>query len=172
MPKFHRDSIFGPGRRAPLDREQRAVFKAKLKLQRRPGRISAGMADVAEALLNMLGPEGLLDPTIQTIANRAGLKLSATKEALKRLRAFGFLDWTRRLIRSAGTGWRAAQTSNAYVLKVPACESGFRPRVPLVGFKKAVQEQDGGWERQCAAAARQLAALGFAPPAVWGAVAV
>jgi hypothetical protein len=168
MPKFHRSSIFGDGPRVPLNREQRAVFKAKVRLQRRPGRISAGAEDVAEALLAMLGADGRLDPSHKTIAARAGLKLTAVKKALDRLHECGFLDWTRRLVRDEGTGWRAAQTSNAYVLRVPACEAGFRPRVSVTRFKKAAQEQGEGWEAQILNATRQLEALGLPIPAVWG----
>ena len=40
VPKFHRNSEFGLGRRVPLCREQRAQYRAKLKLQRLPGRIT------------------------------------------------------------------------------------------------------------------------------------
>jgi hypothetical protein len=167
VPKFHKDSIFGPGRRVPMDREQRAVFKAKLRLQRRPGRITLAAEKIGLALAEMLGPDGRLDPTIKTLAALACVQPSTVHEALRRLRAFGFLDWTRRLVRSASTGWRAEQTSNAYVLRVPACESEFWKQVPMARFKKTAPEQ-GGWERQCAVAAQQLAALGFPVPAAWG----
>jgi hypothetical protein len=74
------------------------------------------------------------------ILKDAGGQLPYTRdtasEALKHLRAFGFLDWTRCLIRGAGTGWRTEQTSNAYVLRVPACNTEIPERVPLVRFKK------------------------------------
>lgn len=170
MPKFRRASVFGDGPRVPLDREQRAVFKAKLKLQRGPGRISAGARDVAEALLDMLGADGRLDPSLETIAARARLSVSAVKAALARLRACGFLDWTRRLIRGPATGGRVQQTSNAYVLSAPRCEAGFRPGVAVPESKQRALGQGGGWEAQVASAARQLAALGVAVPAVWGGV--
>ena len=65
---FHTDSVFGPGPRVPLDREQRAQFKAKLKLQRRPGRLTIAAAAVALVLIDMLGPDGRLDPTHATLA--------------------------------------------------------------------------------------------------------
>jgi hypothetical protein len=39
MPQWRRNSVFGEGPRIPLDREQRAQFRAKLQLQRRPGRL-------------------------------------------------------------------------------------------------------------------------------------
>ena len=68
MPNFHKDSIFGPGPRVPLDRERKAQFRAKVKLQRRPGRLTIATAAVALVLLDLLGPDGRLDPTVATLA--------------------------------------------------------------------------------------------------------
>jgi hypothetical protein len=117
MPKWHRTSIFGTGPRVALDREQRAQFRAKLALQRRPGRLTIAAAHVGRILCDMLGPDGRLDPSHETIASRAAVHVETVRRALAQLRAFGFLDWTRRLIRTA---WRCEQTSSAYVLTVPA----------------------------------------------------
>ena len=101
MPKsdrrWHRNSIFGDGPRVRLDREQRAQWKAKLQLQRRPGRLTIGTADVGRALCNMLGNDGRLDPSHAAIAARAGVHVSTVKRALEQLAEFGFLSWTRRL---------------------------------------------------------------------------
>jgi hypothetical protein len=52
--------------------------------------------------------------------------VSAVEQALKDARALGLLDWDRRLVRN---GWRAEQTSNAYVLMVPV-EGGPPPATP------------------------------------------
>ena len=160
MPRFHKDSIFGTGPRVPLDRERKAQFSAKVRLQRRPGRLTIATADIALVLLGLLGADGRLDPTHGTLAALACVSVATVKRALDQLQAFGFLDWTRRLIRGAGTGWRAAQTSNAYVLRVPACDAHFAPRVPLSRFKKGLGQGAGGWEAQVADRDRQLAALG------------
>ena len=168
MPRFHKNSIFGPGRRVPLDREQRAVFKAKLKLQRRPGRLTIAAAVVGHVLADMLGPDGRLDPTLATLATLARVSLATAKRAVGQLRALGFLAWERRLIRGSATGWRVAQTSNAYILRVPSCEAHFAPRVPLIHFKKEAREASSGWEAQVANARQQLAALGAPVPAAWG----
>ena len=160
MPRFHKDSIFGPGPRVPLDRERKAQFSAKVRLQRRPGRLTIATAGIALVLLGLLGADGKLDPTHDTLAALACVSVATVKRALDQLQAFGFLDWTRRLIRSAGTGWRAAQTSNAYVLRVPACDAHFAPRVLLSRFKKGLGQGADGWEAQVADRDRQLAALG------------
>jgi hypothetical protein len=48
---WHRTSIFGDGPRRCLDREQRAQFKSKLKLQRRPGRLTIAAAEVGRVLV-------------------------------------------------------------------------------------------------------------------------
>ena len=82
MPRFHKDSIFGPGRRVPLDREQHAQFRAKLKLQRRPGRLTISAAAVGLALADMLGLDGRLDPALTTIATLARVSLATVKRAV------------------------------------------------------------------------------------------
>ena len=120
--KWHRNSIFGDGPRVRLDRDQRAQWKAKLQLQRRPGRLTIGTADVGRALCNMLGNDGRLDPSHATIAIRSGVHISTVKRALEQLAEFGFLSWTRRLIRRA---WRCEQTTSAYVLMTPRAAPSF-----------------------------------------------
>ncbi len=129
MPTFRRDSIFGDGPRARLDREQRAVFKAKLRMQRRRNRITHTAEKVGLAMADMLGADGRLDPSIDTLAARTGCARSAVADGLNRLEDFKFLTRQRRLVRNQAGGWRCSQTSNAYVLLVPVCESGFRREV-------------------------------------------
>lgn len=110
---WRRNSEFGPGRRVPLDRERRAVWKARLELHRRAGRLTALHAAVGLALLRRLGQDGRLDPSHDTIADDAGAGARTVRRALARLSECGLAVWTRRLIR---VGWRAAQISNAYAL--------------------------------------------------------
>lgn len=170
MPKWRRDSIFGTGPRRPLDREQRARFRALLHLHRRPGRLTLACVAVGRVLLDMLGADGRLDPSHATLAARAAVDVATVKRALVRLRELGFVAWARRLIRDAGTGWRAEQVTNAYAL---ACPGPAAPRPPCeahfaraVGFKrsKSIAELDADARQS---AVRQLAALGFLPPAAW-----
>ena len=167
MPQFHKDSIFGPGLRVPLDRERKAQFRAKVRLQRRPGRLTIATAAVALVLVDMLGPDGRLDPSLDTLAALACVCRDTAHEAVKQLRDFGFLDWTKRLIRGRETGGRTQQSSNAYVLRVPACDTEFPAGVPISHFKKAKKEPAGGWEAQVANAARQLVLLGLPVPTAW-----
>ena len=161
MPKFHKDSIFGFGPRVPLDREHRAQFRAKLKLQRRPGRLTIAAAEVGRVLVDMLGADGRLDPSYETIATLACVCKDTAVEAVKQLRAFGFLDWTRRMIRGRETGGRVQQSSNAYVLRVPATDTEIPVGVPGSLSKRRKPEGAGGWEAQVAERDRQLAALGM-----------
>jgi len=58
MPQWRRNSVFGMGRRVPLDRERRAQFRAKLRLQRRPGRLTLAAVQIGRILLDMLGADG------------------------------------------------------------------------------------------------------------------
>jgi hypothetical protein len=128
MPKW-KTGIFGQGPRAPMNREARAVFKAKLQLQRRPGRLTIATAAIGRVLVDMLGADGRLDPSLATIAEKARVSVATVKRALVQLRQCGFITWTRRLVRCAASGWRTEQASSAYVLVIPACEAHFAPQV-------------------------------------------
>lgn len=121
MRKWRQGSEFGEGERVPLDREQRAVIKARLKMGafRGPGRLTANAVSIGELLLEMLGKDGALFPSIATLLARTGIRSASTVVlALKRLRQFGFLTWARRLIR---VGSRVRQNSNAYAF---CCDAG------------------------------------------------
>ena len=131
MPKWRSGSEFGTGRRVPLDREQRAVFRAKLRLNRRPGRLSITAVTIADIMLNMIGADGRLDPSIATLAELARVEASTVIRCLGRLKACGFVEWMRRLVRCAAGGWRVEQASNAYVLTVPVSDTHFASRVSV-----------------------------------------
>ena len=137
MPKWKRDSEFGPGRRVPFDRERLAVFRAQLTLHRRPGRLTSTCVLIGQALAGMIGADGRLDPSVQSLAARVGVCRSTATRALARLRECGFLDWTRRLVRDVASGWRTEQASNAYELKLPACEAQKPPPVLFARLRKA-----------------------------------
>ena len=119
---YRRNSIFGDGPRLPLCRERRAVWKARLELHRRAGRITDGHAQVAIALLKRLGQDGRCDPSHETLADDSGEARRTVRRALNAMQSLGMVTWARRLVRA---GWRAAQTSNAYRLTV-----GEPPRIP------------------------------------------
>ena len=166
MPTWRSGSEFGDGRRVPLDRERRAVFLAKLKLARRPGRLTFAAVEIGRVLVNMLGADGRLDPCIATLARRASANPSTVVRALARLRDLGFLTWTRRLLRGAGSDWQCRQTSNAYALAVPgACDTHFAKPVISSVYKKEARRQRAGddmsWENMREKAAQQLELLGF-----------
>lgn len=110
---WHRHSVFGDGPRIPMCRERRAVWKARIEIHRRAGRITDGESYVGLALLKRLGQDGRCDPSHQTLADDSGESVSTVQRALKAFRACGMTSWVRRLVRD---GWRACQTSNAYLL--------------------------------------------------------
>jgi hypothetical protein len=137
MPKW-RTGIFGQAPRAPMCRESRAQFKAKLLLQRRPGRLTIATAAIGRVLVDMLGPDGTLCPAISTIAEKARVSVATVKRALVQLRECGFITWTRRLTRCAASGWRTEQASSAYVLAIPACEAHFERPVRRNDFVPSI----------------------------------
>jgi hypothetical protein len=97
-----------------------------IALNRRPGRLTIAAAQVGRVLVDMVGADGRLDPCHATIAARASISIATVIRALAQLRAFGFVTWVRRLVRTA---WRVEQTSSAYVLALPA---------PAAPFSRAV----------------------------------
>lgn len=114
---WHRGSLFGPGPRRPLDREQRARFKFLLRAHARARRISAKCEWVGNALLKRLSTDGQCDPAHETIAADVGCCARTVRRATSAMRALGLLRWRRRLVR---VGWRCAQTSNSYLLVATA----------------------------------------------------
>jgi hypothetical protein len=119
---WHRGSLFGEGPRVPMDRERRAVWKARIEIHRRARRITDGESYIGLALLKRLGQDGRCDPSHQTLAEDSGESVSTVQRALKAFLACGMVSWVRRLVRD---GWRACQTSNAYLLTV-----GKVPEIP------------------------------------------
>lgn len=124
---WHRGSEFGDGLRFPLDRERRAIWKARLDLARRAGRITALHELIGLALLRRHGTDGRCDPAQDTLAADAGCSPRTVRTALAALANLGLLAWVRRLVR---IGRRVAQTSNAYTLIVGRAVAAFgaRPR--------------------------------------------
>src|SRR4051794_17956886 len=163
MCRWRRGSEFGDGPRVALDRERRAVWRARLRMRayRQVGKLTVSAVQVGELLANMLGADGRLDPSINTLATRAGVDPSTVVRALARLRDCGFVSWVRRLVRD---GSRVEQTSNAYVLTVagtpdlhfagaakPVLVSSVAKRAVRVSFSDAGAREN---------AARQLELLG------------
>jgi hypothetical protein len=106
-------SSFTTGRRRPLCREARRIWRARLESARRGGHITALHKEVGLAMLRRLGEDGRLDPSHATVATEAGCCDRTVRRALDRLRGLGLLGWDKRLVRA---GWRVEQTSNAYQL--------------------------------------------------------
>ena len=164
---WHRHSQFGLGPRRPLDREQRAVWRARIDLARRAGRITALHALVGLALARRLGTDGQCDPAHATLAADAGASPRTCRRALAALAECGLVTWARRLVRA---GWRAAQTSNAYVLVVRSaadfrgfsCDGQTVRQTPKKAFslEKALQSSSSGTDEWATwNAQRQLSLL-------------
>jgi hypothetical protein len=124
---WHRGSEFGDGLRFPLDREQRCVWRVRLDLARRAGRITALHAEIGRAVLRRLSQDGRCDPSHDTIAADVGCGVRTVQRALVAFFELGMLRWINRLIR---VGSRTEQTSNAYTLIVAAVAACIpRPRL-------------------------------------------
>jgi hypothetical protein len=110
---WHRGSVFGPGVRAPLDRNGRARFTYLVDAHHRGGRLTRAGRDIGWALLKRLGPDGRCDPSYRTLGKDTNCDEKTARRSADGLRAVGLIRWQRRLVRN---GWRAEQTSNAYEL--------------------------------------------------------
>ena len=133
---WHRGSEFGDGLRFPLDRERRAVWKARLDLARRAGRLTALHEKIGLALLRRQGTDGRCDPSHDTIAADVGCCPRTVRTALAALSELGMVKWVNRLVR---VGHRTEQTSNAYTLIVAVLAAFvLRPR------RKSVCATSGG----------------------------
>jgi len=132
---WHRGSVFGDGHRMPMDRERRAVWKARVGIRRRAGRLTDAGSYVALALLRRLGVDGRCDPSHQTLADDSGKSVDTVKRALKAMQALGMIDWARRVCREGARVW---QTSNSYLLwlsqPVFRCEADSAPETRKVKF--------------------------------------
>lgn len=122
--RWHHGSLYGDGPRRALDREQRARYRYLLTAHRRSRHLTPYAELVGAAVLKRLSAEGRCDPSHDTIAEDVGCCARTVRRALDRLKTLGLLMWQQRIVRS---GWRVAQTSNAYLLTLcsnPAVSTG------------------------------------------------
>src|SRR4051794_24676236 len=159
---WRRGSVFGDGRRVPLDRERRARFRFLLNAHRRARRLTPTAELVGTALLKRLGADGQCDPSHATLAADVGCSARTVGRATASMRELGLLRWDQRLVRNQ---WRAEQTSNAYelvptaALPVPVLRRTSCPRNPsLVDSKEAAALLPPPSPQELAAAEAALAA--------------
>jgi hypothetical protein len=139
-----RETVFGPGRAVPLDRNQKARIVAYARAWSRrhrlegqhTGPLSRAFLDVLRALLWGFhnAHTGRCFPSYERIAEQAGCARSTVALALKALEFAGVLTWQHRIVRvrelctdlfgRGGWCWRVVRTSNAYVF---ASKSENRP---------------------------------------------
>ena len=104
------------------DRLKRLAHRRE-RNNRENGAIGHVGLEVLRELLRLIDYKtGRLDPAIATLALRIGRSIAAVVDALKRLKAHGFLDWLRRYVPTGNAGLRGPQvkqTSNAYRLMLP-----------------------------------------------------
>ena len=161
---WHRGSLYGPGPRRPLDRDQRARFRYLLSAHRRARRLSPRAEHVGMALLKRLSVDGRCDPSHDTLADDAGCSARTVRRATAAMRMLGMLHWQTRITRN---GWRVEQTSNAYQLVPDGVPAGISLGVPTGGqtgrgtpskINISLAEED---RQAFASRDRQLAALGI-----------
>src|SRR5215217_5437094 len=165
---WRRGSVFGDGRRVPLDRERRARIRFLLTAHRRARQLTPTAELVGTALLKRLGADGQCDPSHATLAADVGCSARTVGRATATMRDLGLLRWDQRLVRS---GWRAEQTSNAYELVPATTVPAMVLPVPRCGGQNGRETPKGKFIDEDAAARasakQQLLALGFPALAEW-----
>src|SRR3954468_3589497 len=140
-PRRHRrDKVFGPGPRAPLDREAKVRVMAYAKawnarhrlIGQHRGPLTRATTEVLEALLWGFhnAASGACFPSYEAIAAKAECCRDTVYEAIRALERAGVLTWVNRIFRERvrerdlfgqwGTRWRVLRTSNAYAFRDPA----------------------------------------------------
>lgn len=115
-------------------------FEIRTRAKRRevePGARNGDLGEVGIAVLEFLYSKvdyatGRLEPAIRTIADAIGRAYSAVHEAIKRLRAHGFIQWIRRskpVEDPQPGGQQVEQASNAYALLCPPTLQGWLSRL-------------------------------------------
>ena len=145
--RTRREKVFGPGRRVPLDRNQKARITAYAKAwdrqHRQPGQRGGALGRAALDVLSALlwafhnARTGCCFPSCERIAEKARCARSTVAEAIKALEFAGVLTWQNRIVRirercadlfgRQGWRWRVIRTSNAYVFDDPLQHAGGLP---------------------------------------------
>jgi len=77
-------------------------------------------------LLDLIGKNGRLDPSHETIAKHAGCNERTVRRALKALRGQGIIDWINRAVQTARG---RMQTSNAYFFRRSGEMSAYKDQI-------------------------------------------
>jgi hypothetical protein len=97
-----------------MNRDGKRAYKARLRIARLRGAITSADEHVGQELARHVNSTtGRCDPSRSTLAREAGHCLRTVANALRRLKAAGMLEWTRRIV---ATREGAKQTSSAYRL--------------------------------------------------------
>jgi hypothetical protein len=137
-----RNSVAGPVRFAPMTRKEAASFWHKARAwdrtEHRPGRHGGIIGRTALAVFYALALDfqnfrtGRLDPSLDSIADKAGCCRRAVVDALARLRDLGMIAWQRRCEedRDESGRFRLRQRTNAYAVLPPSQWRGYRSNDP------------------------------------------
>jgi len=137
--RFHHLSEHGPGPRRCLDRQQRLDWRLRAEKSFLAREITEVAWRVARALERLLGPDGQLDPSYETLAAVADVSRRSVSRALPQLYAVGLLRKTRRLVTEGGN---TRQTSNAYELLLPAAPPPAALPLPARRVQRAISFLD------------------------------
>lgn len=125
--------------------------------------LQTGLRVLWALLYRGTGRAGACDPSLQQIADAAGLVRSTVQEALDRLRAAGILSWVQR---GAIVGRRWVQVTNAYAFAPPERWAEARPVSDTGRRQASVSIAKTAWEAGAAGpvppartVAEQLAAI-------------
>jgi hypothetical protein len=138
---WRKGSEFGEGLRVALNGERRNLWIKRIQICRQIGALNANYVDVGIALFKILGRDGKLIPSYETIADKARVSMRTVGRALRALKACGLVTWVNRITRE---GWQVQQTTNSYALTLDEAPKITQiPRVSLVsqrGRQKSINK--------------------------------
>ena len=106
----------------------------------RRGELSHIYRDVLLRLPPFRGKGGLIFPSHETLAHRAGCSVSTVKRALAAGRALGLIDW--RGVWRRSWGWASKRSSNLYSLIWPQAAAVENPMKSDMGQNERVASQE------------------------------
>jgi hypothetical protein len=155
---WHRGSVHGAGPRRPLDRNARARFRFLLDQHarnRRPGGVTRTGQAIGLVLLRSLAEDGRCDPSHDYLAEQVGCSDRTVRRQLGAMADAGLLTWQRRIV---AAGWRAEQTSNAYLLNHAAETAPFRVKPSTWRVESLIDQCESGFTDDLSAAEQKAVA--------------
>jgi helix-turn-helix protein len=126
--RFHKECVFGPGRRERRSKRQAATYAEAIKRHTARGKLTVCWAFVLYALPSWFNwKDGRCDPSHETIADKVDLSVKTVQRALAMAKRLGLIGWDQRKVETKGDG--TCQVTNQYRILPGLAEPTEAPKV-------------------------------------------